>query len=148
MQTTALPVAKSQGLLGFLVSHLPKAINERVKRTIFVFSVLAVLDKTATPCEATIRDVNERLRLARTDGICKSSAKAHADIWQHTEIDGTTYNNDLPAFSASTNRVERELLVEYYVRHCPQWLRYGISDHSDMSRDLNRLFNAITTRGT
>lgn len=145
MQLTVKPIDAPSGILTFLVSLLPYSLREHMKRTIFVFSVLAVLDQHAKYDSETVRDINGRLKLARTEGICKTSIRAHRNIWGHTSVSGNT-GNVLHLLTTSTSRLERNLLSEYYVRHCPDWLRYGDSRGSDMARDLHRLFDAILVK--
>ena len=116
-----------------------------MKRTIFVFSVLAVMDKTFKGDRGSIREINDRLKLAKTEGICKTSINAHGAIWG-SENDAARITTQLPTFDSSMSRKERARLSEYYVNHCPDWLRYGATTGSDMVRDLHRLFNALIDR--
>lgn len=142
MQLTTTGAIPRLGFLSFLINILPHKIQEHMKRTIFVFSVLAVLDKTFKGDKSAIRDINDRLKLAKTEGICKTSINARGVIWG-SENDSNRIPESLPTFDTSMSRKERTSLSEYYVNHCPDWLRYGASTGSDMVRDLHRLFNAL-----
>lgn len=128
-----------------LISMLGSRLSEHLKRIIFVFSVYAVIDKRKGSNQAIICDLNNTLKLAKNAEICFTSAKAHNDIWCHTRMSGSTYS-ELPVLKASTSRVERDMIAQYYLRNCPDWLRYGDENGCDMRRDLQRLFSAIVTK--
>lgn len=141
--------------LGFLswsgpqvaVAVVPKGMRDHVRRVMFVFSVLATLDRSRYANESTISEINGRLRLAKAQRLCLASVGMHVSIWKHLgEKSSSGIYNDLPLMTSAQARLERELLCKYYARHCPDWLRYGSADGRDMIRDLHRLFNALTTR--
>lgn len=146
MQLTAFPGLSSWSMPQVAVAFTPKGMKEHFKRVIFVFSVLATLDRSRYANERTINEINGRLRLAKAQKLCLASVGMHVSIWKHLGKDGASIYNDLPLMTAASARLERELLCKYYTRHCPDWLRYGTADGRDMIRDLHRLFNALTTR--
>lgn len=130
-----------------LISLVGSRMSEHLKRIIFVFSVFAVIDKRKGVNQVIIGDLNNTLKLAKNTDICIRSAKAHNDIWAHTCLNGSTYS-ELPVLKASTSRVERDMIAQYYLRNCPDWLKYGDENGCDMRRDLQRLFSAIVTKDT
>lgn len=144
MQHTLNFRSLSMNLPRYTVAILPKSIKERIKRIIFVFSVLATLQDRKSVNRRMVQDINHRLRLAQGHQLCQASADIHSAIWSHLEEPGDD-RKDVKLTPHST-RLERELVSEYYVRHCPDWLKYGSANGKDMARDLLRLFNALASR--
>ena len=143
MQLTAQSGYASITFPRFVVPVLPKKLSERIKRVIFVYSVMATLDKSRYANLTIINEINSRLKLARAESLCKATLQMHKSIWKYLEKD---MPNDISIRDIATTRLERDLISDYYVRNCPSWLVYGSDDRRDMVRDLHRLFNALVTR--
>ncbi len=132
----ALPTVK------VVISWIGERWSLRLKRTIFVFSVMAAIDRTHGTDDKTIVQVNRQLRLASCDRLCKDSARARDAIWGQA-AKGSDVINDVDALSVATSDLERKMIALYYIKNCPAWLSYSAPL---MRRDILRLFNAIVTR--
>lgn len=146
MQFTATPSDNALVLPRIFVKLVGGRIRERLRRAIFVFSVLAATDRRPGIDVRRIEDVNDRLKIAQNTSICKASAKAHTKIWHHDE--GGKIEKGLPAMTHHTSQIERELIASYYIRHCPDWIRYGSPDGADMRRDLMRMFQVLSAENS
>lgn len=145
MQLTVNPGFTALSVPKLFVSLFSDHVASRLRRTIFVFSVLAVIDKEKGTNKDIVSEINFRLKLAHNCSMCHAIGHVYDKIWGHTTAAIGTYNN-LSVLKTAWSQSERELIATYYVRHCPDWLRYGTPDGSDMSRDLSRLFTALLVR--
>ena len=134
----------------FMVDHLLKTLSQassvfatRIKRILFVFSVFGSLDTRYGRDHGTIKDINCRLHLSETPDVCSASANFAHCLWPRTH---DRRKEDKPLLSIATNSTERELIVTYFIRRCPRWLRYGDPNMDDMRRDLQKLFKIVITR--
>lgn len=125
------------------VDGLSTSAATRIKRIIFVFSVMRAIDAEHGDDPKAIEDINGRLHLSQNPEMCIASAAASDAIWSST--DEIRYS-DLPVLTAATTPLERELIANYFLRRCPSWLKYGDKNMSDMRRDIQKLFKVIITR--
>lgn len=145
MPLTATFVPASTVVTRTVIGMLSHSLAERMKRVLFVFSVLAAIDKTKGTDDRAIEQINGQLKLAKCPDLCKNSARQRDNLWANASK-GKDIVNDFPALSVSTSSIERTMITRYYLKNCPDWIRYGHPSGSDMRRDLERLFNAIVTK--
>lgn len=140
-----LPSINAIILPRILVAVLGAKLSTHFKRIIFVFSVYAVLARNKEMDAQAIDELNSTLKLANNTDTCVKTAKLYKKIWAQSVTGSDSYQK-LPVFTANTTRIDRELVVRYYLANCPDWLWYGDDNGCDMRRDLHRLFSAITRR--
>lgn len=125
------------------VNGLSTSAATRIKRILFVFSVMRAIDAEHGGDPKTIRDINGRLHLSQNPEMCVASAAASGVIWKSAD---EVKFSDLPILTAATTPLEREFIATYFLRRCPNWLKYGDKNMSDMRRDIQKLFKVIVTR--
>lgn len=125
------------------ITHASKTLPTRMRRILFIFSVFGSLDTKYGQDNKTIVDINVKLHLSNTDKVCRSAASLGSRIWPKLS---SRRVGDKSLLNVATNPVERELVISYFIRRCPRWLRYGDPNMDDMRRDLRRLFNVIVTK--
>lgn len=131
---TLLPIRLAIKSLGY-------RMGERLKRTIFVFTVMAAVDRIHGTDDKIIEEVNGKMKIAYNADVCKAAARTRDSVWQtspnHISIE------DMPTMVCPITVFDREKLADYYVENCPDWLRYGDPSGTDMRRDIRNLLSSI-----
>lgn len=143
MQLTANGGEKDFFLPKLFVNLLGSRSQARIRRIIFVFSVLAAIDRRYGHDDKKVDVVNEHLRIAQNTSMCRVSAKAGSKIWKGGH--GGNVCDKAPALTHRTSKAERGIIADFYIRNCPDWIRYGDKNGLDMHRDLMRLFTVVAS---
>jgi len=125
------------------LSVMGKIFPSRIKRLMFVFSVLGFVDEAIEDDMKLIDQLNGLLRLPKSPDVCKASMQVKHAIWQGTGINFEYMDLHRPMEARRAALAnDRDRMVTYFIDNCPKWLRYG-HETADMRRDLNHLFKVV-----
>lgn len=129
---------------GAALSVMGKILPSRFKRLMFVFSVLGYIDRAIEEDMALVRQLNGLLRMPKSPQVCQVSLQIKDAIWKGTGINFEYMDLHRPPEARTAGlSTDRDVMVSFFIEHCPKWLRYG-DGKDDMRRDLNNLFKAVS----
>ena len=125
------------------LSVLGKIFPVRIKRLMFVFSVLGFVDEAIEDDLSLIDQLNGLLRLPKSPDVCKASMQVKHAIWKDAAINFEYMDLHRPPHARrAVLGQDRDRMVSFFIDNCPKWLHYG-DKTNDMRRDLTRLFEVV-----
>lgn len=107
-----------------LENKLDDVLPRKVKRLIFIASLIGVLENIKNPKASLLKRINDVFQLTDDSKVLRLPIYFKSYIWS----DLTKTTDIVPVFYNSINNSQTEMFnafVERIVDSCPMWLRYG-----------------------
>jgi hypothetical protein len=122
-----------------------KVLPDRMKRIIFVSSLVAHINDCKNPDKELLSKINTLLTLSGERGALVLPMKMHSQIWDKVELIEVFTSKNIPIDDihqiAEYKFVKNQarLVSEELVKRTPRWLRYA--SNTQMRSDLIKVFN-------
>lgn len=127
----------------FLTDHVPS----RIKRLIFLSSIIGMIKKVETPDQEMLNKLNDVLKLAHNNEAMALPIHIHSWLWKNCDLNTSIKidGKDLSITNIAEANLGRNSLIqvaEYLVSKAPEWIVYG-SEHA-IAKDLELVFKNVS----
>lgn len=134
----------------FWASHIGNFISQkisaRIKRLIFLSSVVGFLKDISSPDKDMLVKLNKVLKLAHNDDAIILPFYVHSWLWKKCEINTAIEINgqQVPLYrllDMRLNTASFDNIAAYFIEKAPKWIIYG--PEKTIAHDLEVLFSTI-----
>lgn len=135
------PIAAIKRLISSKVSKcISGVLPRKIKRLIYLSSVIAVLDDIKNPSSEITRKLNLLLGLSKDDSAIILPMYIHSFIW------GDVIKSHAKEFNVYQDKLKNEPMnfddvVNFFCCNTPMWLSYGSIEL--LKRDLKTMFSTL-----
>lgn len=135
----------------FLIKTYTKRIPRRLKRLIYVSSILGMMQQVKDPNMELVSKLNDVFKIAKYPDAFKFPMYIKSIIWKNMATNqvvvGDARSIAIPdLINSDLTNSDVELVGQYFAKHSPSWLRYGsidlmVDDVMILLKQLKRLGN-------
>ncbi len=126
----------------FLMDHVPS----RIKRLIFLSSIIGVIEHVETPDQEMLNKLNTVLKLAHNNEAMALPIHIHSWLWKDCDLE-SSFNvegkelNITSIASANLNKSGFLKVAEYLISKAPEWIIYD--SEQAIAKDLEIVFKNV-----
>lgn len=128
----------------FLMEHIPS----RIKRLIFLSSIIGMIERVETPDQEMLNKLNEVLKLAHNNEAMVLPFHIHSWLWKKCDPEASIEVNGqnicmINIANANLGKTGFLQVAEYLISKAPEWIVYD--SNQVIAKDLELVFKNITT---